>query len=434
MNTSLRILWVTAALAVPVSAHAFCGFYVGKADAQLFNKASQVVIVRDGNRTVLTMSNDYEGPLESFALVVPVPDVLRKEQIHIGERALIERLDAYSSPRLVEYFDPDPCQAVLADDEFDKSFGGRAKEEKAARKDLAHALGVTIEAEYTVGEYDIVLLSANELQGLETYLRESGYHVPQKAADSLAPYIRQNMKFFVAKVNLKEQKKTGVNYLRPIQMAFESPKFMLPIRLGMANARGPQDLIIYTLTQKGRVESTNYRTVMVPTGMDVPVFVKSDFGHFYQAAFDRAHQKERSRALLTEYAWNMSWCDPCSADPLTPSELRKLGVFWTDAAPTYLTRLHVRYDNEHFPEDLAFQQTGDQQSFQARYVLRHAFEGAGTCSAMMQYQDELNKRHLAEAKTLAQLTGWDLASIHKKMGPNAPHLPPTPKWWEKLWQ
>jgi hypothetical protein len=374
--------------------------------------------------------------------VVPVPDVLRKEQIHIGDRALIERLDAYSAPRMVEYFDADPCQQVFANEELERASGATAKDDKVARRELAHALGVKVEAEYTVGEYDIVLLSANESQGLETYLKESGYRVPPKAAEAMAPYVRQNMKFFVAKVNLQEQKKTGVSYLRPIQIAFESPKFMLPIRLGMANARGAQDLIVYTLTKNGRVESTNYRTVMIPTGMDVPVFVKNDFGNFYQAAFQREHQKEHSRALVTEYAWNMSWCDPCSADPLTPSELRKLGVFWKGesddyhgaTAPAYLTRLHVRYDNEHFPEDLAFQQTGDQQSFQARYVLRHSFDGNGTCPAMAQYKDELNKRHLAEAKTLAQLTGWDLASIHTKMGPNAPHFPPEPKWWERLWQ
>lgn len=36
-------------------------------------------------------------------------------------------------------------------------------------------------------------------------------------------------------------------------MAYESRKFMLPIRLGIANAQGPQDLVIYTLTRKGRV-------------------------------------------------------------------------------------------------------------------------------------------------------------------------------------
>ena len=88
---------------------AFCGFYVAKADATLFNQASQVVLVRDGERTVLTMSNDYQGALKEFAIVVPVPVVLQKGQIHVGEKAVVDRLDAFSAPRLVEYFDPDPC-------------------------------------------------------------------------------------------------------------------------------------------------------------------------------------------------------------------------------------------------------------------------------------------------------------------------------------
>src|SRR5262249_59731079 len=74
--------------------------------------ASQVVLVRDGDRTVVTMSNDYKGELTDFALVVPVPSVITKDQIHIGDRKYIERLDAYSAPRLVEYHDPDPCAAV----------------------------------------------------------------------------------------------------------------------------------------------------------------------------------------------------------------------------------------------------------------------------------------------------------------------------------
>ena len=104
-----RALLLAFALTSAPPANAFCGFFVGKADAKLFNKSSQVALVRDGERTVLTMSNDYQGPLSEFALVVPVPSVLKREQIHIGNRKLLERLDAYSSPRLVEYTDPDPC-------------------------------------------------------------------------------------------------------------------------------------------------------------------------------------------------------------------------------------------------------------------------------------------------------------------------------------
>src|SRR5437763_2360669 len=110
MHSTLAVrLFLGAVVAAPQLAHAFCGFYVGKADTQLFNRASQVALVPDGDRTVLTMSNDYEGPLTDFALVVPVPVVLQREQIHVGERRYVEHLDAYSAPRLVEYFDPDPC-------------------------------------------------------------------------------------------------------------------------------------------------------------------------------------------------------------------------------------------------------------------------------------------------------------------------------------
>src|SRR5215467_9871977 len=98
---------VLALTALP--AFSFCGFYVAKGDARLWNKASQVALVRDGDHTVMTMSNDYEGQPRDFAVVVPVPTVLEKGQIHVGNRALIEHLDAYSAPRLVEYYDSDPC-------------------------------------------------------------------------------------------------------------------------------------------------------------------------------------------------------------------------------------------------------------------------------------------------------------------------------------
>ncbi len=188
-----------------VLARAFCGFYVGKTDAALFNEASQVAIVRDGDQTVLTMSNDYKGDLTDFALVVPVPTVLGKDQIHVGERAYIERLDAYSGPRLVEYYDPDPCAEVAYERSLGTLFGRARKMAAPASPAPARSLGVTVEAKYTIGEYDILILSAKESDGLETWLRQSGYKIPAKSAAALAPYIRQDMKFFVAKVNLKRK-------------------------------------------------------------------------------------------------------------------------------------------------------------------------------------------------------------------------------------
>ena len=241
----------------------------------------------------------------------------------------------------------------------------------------------------------------------------------------LASYIRQNVRFFVAKVNLEEQSRLGFSYLRPIQVAFESPKFMLPIRLGTLNANGPQDLLVYALTQNGRVETTNYRTVKLPSGMDLPVFVKQEFGDFYKAMFAEQVRKENMRSVFLEYAWDMSWCDPCAADPLSASELRELGVFWLDggrgravkrgAQNTFVTRLHVRYDGEHFPEDLVFQETADRTNFQGRYVLRHAYEGEVSCEHAGTYRQEVAARHEREAQSLASITGWDIRDIRRKM-------------------
>ena len=300
------------------------------------------------------------------------------------------------------------------------------------------ALGVAVEASYTVGEYDIVILSAKQSDGLETWLRENGYRIPRGAAAALQPYIRQQMKFFVAKVNLEEQARTGVAHLRPLQFAFESERFMLPVRLGMLNAKGPQDLVLYVLTANGRVEATNYRTVKVPANVDLPVHVRGEFGRTYQALFSAQAAREDHRALFTEYFWDMSWCDPCAADPLTPAELREAGVYWAGAAagrgggqPVMLTRLHLRYTRDSLPEDLVFQETQDRTNFQARYVLRHPWAGsADACDAAKPYFAEVEARREREAQTLASLTGWRLDDVRARMA--LPAKAPQ-RWWETLW-
>src|SRR5258706_8910175 len=143
------------------------------------------------------------------------------------------------------------------------------------------SLGVSIEASYTVGEYDILILSAKESSGLKTWLSDNGYKIPKGAEEVLEPYIKSNLKFFVVKVNIAEKEKAGLENLRPIQIKFNSPKFMLPIRLCMANAESDQDMIIYAFTREGRIETTNYRTVALPTGKNIPLFVKKNFSNFY---------------------------------------------------------------------------------------------------------------------------------------------------------
>jgi hypothetical protein len=149
----------------------------------------------------------------------------------------------------------------------------------------------------------------------------------------------------------------------------------------------------------------------------------------------------------------MGWCDPCAADPLSREELRSLGVFWLDGgddkwggsgggrapAPAggpeqvMITRLHVRYSRETFPEDLMFQETRDQGNFQGRYILRHAWKGSpGECPEAPRYFEELARRREQEAVNLARLTGWDLRDIRERVGDDIPRDPGD--WWEGIWK
>jgi hypothetical protein len=443
----MKILITVAAtlltLVVGTTAEAFCGFYVARADTSLFNQASQVVLVRDDDRTVITMANDFQGDVEDFAVVIPVPTFIEREQINVAERGLIEHLDAYTAPRLVEYHDPDPCiryelrNMKSSDMAFPQSV-------RSADADPGRSRGVTIEASYTVGEYDILILSASESAGLIEWLDENEYRIPEGAETVVDSYLKQDMRFFVAKVNLAEQSKLGFSYLRPLQVAYESNKFILPIRLGTLNAKGKQELYVYGLTRTGRIETTNYRTVKLPSNTEVPEFVQAEFADFYKAMFEKQTLKENERGVFLEYAWDMAWCDPCAADPLSGDELRRLGVFWVDgstnrsagngqAQNVFVTRLHVRYDKKNFPEDLVFQATGDRQNYQGRYVIRHPYRGETKCDASA-YEAAVVKRQDIEAQTLANLTGWDIEAIRAKieyLGGSAPD--PDEPWWKRIW-
>src|SRR5258706_1484971 len=273
-----KLIIITAIFASPML-YSFCGFYVSKADGTLKNKTSQVILVRDGDKSVITMYNDFKGDAKDFDMVVPVPVVVRKNDIKVTDNNIFLRLNDYSAPRLVEYFDENPCEARVMYEKMYAPSLSNAKDEAEVYKNKS--LGVTVEASYTVGEYDILILSAKESFGLKTWLTDNGYKIPKGAEEVLEPYIKSNLKFFVVKVNIAEKEKAGLENLRPIQIKFNSPKFMLPIRLCMANAESDQDMIIYAFTREGRIETTNYRTVALPTGKNIPLFVKKNFSNFY---------------------------------------------------------------------------------------------------------------------------------------------------------
>ncbi len=429
MRSFIRKIAAVLILVAMISnqAMAFCGFYVSKADGTLKNKTSQVIIVHDGDRNTITMYNDFKGNPKDFAMVVPVPVLLKRSDIRVVDQQLFKTLNEYSQPRLVEYYDQNPCEENHLERSLMGSLPGVSVSKSARGSgDYRKDLGVKVEAKYLVGEYDILILSAKESSGLHTWLTENGYKIPEGADEVLEPYVRSNLKFFVVKVNEAEKKKLPGDFLRPIQISFNSPRFMLPIRLGMVNADGDQDMIVYAFSKTGRIECANYRTVALPTGRNVPLFVQNNFQNFYTNLFQYQWKGEGRSVAMVEYAWDVSpknyfKCDPCVAVAPSTQDLVQAGVWWVgqrqdvsgygndqqdgNSENVFFTRLHVRYNRHAFPQDLMFQETANTENFQARYIITHPATGDFTCAA--------GKEYLETLKTQTQRRIGDPAFSHR---------------------
>lgn len=420
LNQAVPQMLLLLALLLPRPASAMCGFFVaplptGKAQvaaARLGNSASQVVLLRKGTRTSMTLSNNYKGPAENFALVVPVPVVLKKEDVKTLSPDILKHLETLSAPRLLETWENDPCyhqnvrMSVASADGGGASSRGPAPQIELADPEPS----VKIEAKFEVGEYEIVILSALDSSGLERWLQLNQYNIPPGAAAALAPYVREQMKFFVAKVDISKVRRdpSGAVVLSPLRFSFDAPELRLPVRLGLLNADGPQDLLVYILHPKKRFEAANYPNLFIHTNLDVEESVRTKFPSFYSTLFTETLRRGGGRGVVTEYAWNTDSCDSCPIQRLRSHELQLLGD--DELAPAQrpagavaryvLTRLHARYDRQTLSEDLIFREAGpitggrdgdrgnsagpsarDRNSFQARYTIRHYWRGPITCSA-----------------------------------------------------
>jgi MYXO-CTERM domain-containing protein len=444
MTSTTTRRWAAAAAAAVLAllfpgreARAFCGFYVSGAGARLTNNATQVVLMREGLRTVLSMQNNYQGPPQDFAMVVPVPVVLHKENVKTLARDVFDRVDQLTAPRLVEYWEQDPCpQPMLMEAEMAR--GAPAAAAPPAPVPMMARKAVRIEAQFTVGEYDIVVLSATDSSALDTWLRQNGYKIPAGAEPYLRPYVQMGMKFFVAKVDVTKVKFERVGngpeqaMLSPLRFHYDSDAFALPIRLGLINSGGTQDLVVTIVAPNQRYEAANYDNVAIPTNIDVADATRDQFAAFYAKLFDQTVEKH-PRSVVTEYSWSAYSCDPCPTPPLGDAELQTLGAdVLPSSAPQpgpsgaaggapivpmpmrrpmpvrgpsaafVVTRLHARYSRDALGDDLVFRaappivggreflQTDGKleqgarpdstNNFQARYAIRHPWTGPIACS------------------------------------------------------
>jgi hypothetical protein len=360
---------LSLALALATDAHAFCGTFVGAPGASLTNASSQVVLARQAGNTTLTLAVDYTGDASDFAIVLPVPDVLGPEDVKAGDAELITWIEAYGTPRAVAY----TCDTL-----FDLQHTGMGCGSTLGCADQSVAGGfsrmgvsdyaddsVVVEREFTVGVYDIVVLSAEESSDLFTWLRNNGYELPRGGDDILQEYIDAGVYFLAARVSL-DAPASGNVWLPPLQLRFPEEAPGLPIRIGTINADGPQEVLIHALTDVsygGEMGIANYPEVKVDNECMWLGDDGADMATWYAAEVDAAVNEAGGAGWIKEYSADLVpvagtgyHCDPCTAEPAIPGgTFAPLGF---DGHAAHLTRIRMRYTAETAVSDLALYESG----------------------------------------------------------------------------
>ena len=403
-------------LAFTQHAHAFCGTYVGGAGSEFFNEYAQVAVVRSGEKTTLTIVNDIQGTFDSFALILPVPEVILENQARVLEPAVFERLDAYSQSRLVTY--------ECSDFEFDENEVNL--DSSAPTEESGGGGGVDVEAQYVVGEYEVVVLSATQSEGLFDWLNENGYQVPGQSIPLLQEYIDGGNYFLAAKVSADAGIGNG-DVLSPLQLEYNSGAFQIPIRLGTLNSKTEQDLVVYALNDysEGRVGISNY------TEFDIEDECMwetegEEFGTYYSDRFRQNYEAVEDAAWMVEYAWGGGGCDPCTGTPPNGEDLVSLGLNQelVHTSDYFFTRLHMRYAPEQVDEELMLYNSNLLDQMQQRYIIYKPemeehfpicdvgmIDNPGTCDNMDEDGNQKTNTSSCSHIPLGQLGSWGLLGI-----------------------
>jgi hypothetical protein len=316
-------------------ARAFPGLFAGKGDAPRVSNSTQLVLLEKGDRTVVTVWSDYEGPLDHFALVLPVPPDVELADVRTLKRDPVDHLDEISAPRFHEFWEMDPCEPGQAEQEWERdlsvkdsavNFLGAGLPDTSSGTKLAPELLLDVTPQFKQGEYAFRLVPKG--QSVKAYLQGRGLSLPKGGEEALRKYESNGMQVLVAEVAASKVELAGARraLLSPIRFSTRQP-YSIPETLGLANGGGPEELLVYVLHPTQRFEVANYPNVYPPTNVNVDPSVKERVADFYAGVHDAVLAKN-PKSFLVEYAWpTIKQCgEPCPNAPLKISELLSLGA------------------------------------------------------------------------------------------------------------
>lgn len=375
-------------------AAAFCGTYVGSAGETLRNRASQVVLVREGRRTTITMANDVLDAGADLTMLVPVPGDVDPADVRVQAVGPMERVDRYAAPRLVEY----TCEDLHGDSDLASagcSCAADAAKELLSTYAMEALPGFLDAAGLADAELEVEVLTAASAAELAGAPSLAGRTLSAEASALIDEALAGGAAFISVRVVMAAPSPDAL-WLPPIQFSYTSDTLSLPVRLGALNSPGSQDIILHVITDKdaGQVGIANLPEVRAEDECMWRKDGLETFSSFWEDQFSAAVEGAVAGgafgAYMTEYVWQPTGCDPCNAvGPLDADTLAAVG-YTGDPAQSAITRLHVRYapgadDLMLYPSNsLAFEQVryiSYDESLEADFPVcgEGYIEGGGSC-------------------------------------------------------
>jgi hypothetical protein len=217
----------------------------------------KAIILYDAGREDLVLQVKYEGPVNEFGWLVPVPSVPKVEK---GSMSCF-----YELSRLTQ--------------------GATVTEGKGTTLRAASAgsdrVAVRVIEQKTVGAYEVAVLAAAEAGSLQRWLEQNQFVYPKDKGGVVEEYIRKGWYFVAMRIQIGagdsfklsapraatatavKRSAAGVHAklargeLHPLQISFDTPRCIFPLKISTVNGH-PSEISLYVLAREPLLEKSMF--------------------------------------------------------------------------------------------------------------------------------------------------------------------------------
>ena len=265
----------------------------------------KAILVYAAGREDLILQVNYEGPVDEFGWLIPVPNLPAVEK---GSMECFYELSQFTQRHFEWPYPSGKTQrATLGVNDGERNSEPPVK---------------VIEIK-TVGAYEVAVLSTRDSGALAKWLDANQFYFPTNKTEVLDDYVKWHWYFVAVKINLgksegfqfitesprgresakvgysTELKELAAGELHPLQISFASDRCVYPLKISSVNGR-PSEVQVYVLSPEPLLETTMFEKKL-------PIIYSNDVKHAAYTVQWRTQERERRRTISDQLWGSGSW-------------------------------------------------------------------------------------------------------------------------------